>query len=66
MQHYGDNFIFVLPDDQPLHTAENPFCYNPDCPCHEDQELVSEVNAAVTDGLLTPDEATALIVGRTI
>ncbi len=66
MQHYGDNFILVVPEAHPLHTAEHPFCYNDTCDCHEDQELVSEVNAAVTDGLLTLDEATALIAGRTI
>ncbi len=90
LQHYGDNFIFVVPEAHPLHTSEHPFCYNDTCDCHEDQELVSEVNTlsaavmrfldtshedqelvsevntAVTNGLLTPDEATALIAGRTI
>ena len=68
MQHYGDNFIFVLPQEGDfLHTEEHPFCsVDPTCPCHEDQEFISTVNVAVTDGLLTPDEATALIAGRTI
>ncbi len=66
MQHYGDNFIFVVPEEHPLHTVEHPFCSDDTCDCHEDQELVSEVTTAVMGGLLTPDEATALIAGRTI
>lgn len=66
MQQYGDNFIFVLPDDQPLHTAEHPFCYNPSCPCHEDQELLAQVNLQVQEGHLTPEEATAFVQGRTV
>jgi hypothetical protein len=56
MQGHGDNFIYVI-----------PFCpIDLTCPCHEDQELLSAVNIAVTDGLLTPDEAIALVQGRTV
>jgi hypothetical protein len=67
MQGYADNFILVIPlEDDVLHTTEHPFCSNDTCPCREDQEALSTVNDAVLKGLLTPDEATALIQGRTV
>jgi hypothetical protein len=67
MQGYADNFILVIPsEDDLLHTQEHPFCGNETCPCREDQEALSTVNAAVLNGLLTPDEATAFIQGRTV
>jgi hypothetical protein len=34
--------------------------------CHEDQEALSDVNAAVLNGTLTPDEAIAFVQGRTV
>ncbi len=67
MQGYGDNFILVIPiEGDKLHTKEHPFCSNDTCPCREDQELLTTVSTAVTDGLFTSDEATAFIQGRTI
>ena len=67
MQGFADNFIPVIPSEtDALHTAEHPFCSDETCLCHEDQELLTTVSAAVTDGLFTPDEATAFIQGRTI
>ena len=66
MQHYGDNFIFVVPDEHPLHTPDHPFCSDDTCDCHEDQELLAEVNLQVQEGHLTPDEATAFVQGRTV
>jgi hypothetical protein len=67
MQGFGDNFILVIPsEDDVLHTDEHPFCSNDTCPCREDQGALSAVNAAVRNGLLTPDEATAFIQGRTV
>jgi len=67
MRHYADNFIPVIPsEDDVLHTDEHPFCCNETCPCREDQEALTTVNALVLNGLLTPDEATALIQGRMI
>ena len=54
----------VQMEDDLLHTAEHPFCFIGDqCPCHEDPLLISEVTQAVTDGLLTPDEATDFVAG---
>ena len=66
MQHYGDNFIFVLAEANPLHTEDRPFCYNDACPCHEDQELIAEVHQQVQEGHLTPEEATLVIQGQTL
>jgi len=67
MQPYADNFILVIPsEDDVLHTSEHPFCPDETCSCHEDQELLTTVSVAVTNGLFTPDEATAFIQGRTV
>lgn len=64
-QHYGDNFIPVIPVDNVDHTQERPFCLlNPSCPCHEDPENISKVNGHVQDGLLTPQEATRTVKGE--
>ena len=67
MQPYADNFIPVISSEiDTLHTQEHPFCPDDTCSCREDQEALSSVNAAVLNGLLTPDEATAFIQGRTV
>jgi hypothetical protein len=67
IQPYGDNFAFVIPVDEILHTPDNPFCpIDPHCPCHEDQALIAAVAQFVSDGLMTPDEATRFVEGRTI
>jgi len=64
---YGDNFAFVIPVDDLLHTSDNPFCpVDPRCPCREDQALLAEVAAFVSQGLMTPDEATQFVEGRTV
>ena len=52
-------------EDYLVHTAEYPFCFiDEQCPCHEDHLLIDEVAQAVTDGLLTPGEATDFVAGR--
>jgi hypothetical protein len=55
----------VLMEDDLIHTSERPFCFiDEQCPCHRDQLLISEVEQAVLDGLLTPKEATNFVAGR--
>ena len=55
----------VLMEDDLIHTSERPFCFSDDqCPCHRDRLLISEVEQAVLDGLLTPDEAINFVAGR--
>ncbi len=59
-----DNFTYVVPVDYSEHTADNPFCYDISCTCHEDDEVIAAVNQAVQDGLITPEEATDLVLGK--
>ena len=67
MKHIGDNFIPVIPTDDLQHTDAHPFCVaNPTCPCHEDPDLIAPIAQAVQDGLMTPDEATDYVMGRTL
>ncbi len=67
MQGFGDNFILVIPvEDNVVHPPINPFCLDPTCPCKEDQELIQTVGQQVIDGLLTPDEATRFVQGKTL
>jgi len=68
MHQLADNFVYVIPQEEILvHTPEKPFCsVDPNCPCHEDQEHISHVHQQVQEGLLTPEEATAFIAGRTL
>ena len=67
MPGYGDNFIPVIPieEGEMIHTAEHPFCSNPDCFCHEDEEEIAVVNGYYQDGLVTPQEATDIVAGKT-
>ncbi len=65
VQPIPDNFSYVIPvDDDLIHTAEQPFCFDPTCDCHEDEEAVAAVYRAVQDGLITQDEATDFVLGK--
>ncbi len=68
LRPYADNFIPVIfVEDEILHTTEKPFCFvDPSCPCHEDHTLIAEVAAFVAHGLMTPEEATDFVAGRTV
>lgn len=63
---YGDNFIPVIPNDNQLHSVNNPYCYDPSCPCHQDRTCVLETAQAVKEGLMTPNEAINYIRGKHI
>jgi hypothetical protein len=62
-----DNFAYIVFMDGPIiHTDDHPFCPDWSCPCHEDDhEAIARVAHWVEDGLLTPQEATQYILGRT-
>lgn len=62
-----DSFASViLMEDAIIHTDDHPFCPDWSCTCHEgDQESIARVNSWVQAGLMTPQEATAYILGRT-
>jgi hypothetical protein len=66
MELLGDNFLPVIPVDEIEHTVDRPFCWNPSCPCHEDTKEIGKVANAVSDGILTPQEATDFVKGRGI
>lgn len=54
-------------DGEPLPHQGRKFCMvDPNCPCHEDEELIAETMAEYQDGLLTPEEATRMVRGDTI
>jgi hypothetical protein len=50
--------------DTTVHTPDKPFCYDPTCPCHANQEARERVQQWVHDGLMTEDEASGYISGR--
>ena len=51
--------------DPTIHTIDHPFCIDPACSCHEQKEAIERVNSWVQQGLMTQDEATQYILGRT-
>ena len=61
-----DNFIPVVPVDYKDHTQEKLFCWNDSCPCREDQENIAQVAKWISDGLMTPEQATDFVRGRGI
>ena len=63
--HFADNFIPVIESDV-LHTQTHPFCADPSCLCHEDQEAIQMVAQDVQNGLMTEEEATRFIKGETL
>jgi hypothetical protein len=51
--------------DLTVHTPDHPFCYDPKCTCRENKEAIERVQQWVQEGLMTPQEATQYILGRT-
>ena len=54
--HLEDEFgPLTIPMEDPIvHTASMPFCGDPCCPCHRDQELILEyLTIPAARGLLT-------------
>ena len=62
--HQQQHPLIVLMEDEIIHTDEHPFY--PTCGCHEDPELIAEVHEALQQGLITPEEATLMIQGKTL
>ena len=60
------HMTYVIPVDYLLHTPGNPFCYDGTCGCHDDPVLVAEVATFVSEGLLTPEEATDFVTGKMV
>jgi hypothetical protein len=64
IESYADNSIPIVPCDQIGHVDDTPFCWNQACDCHGDDEAIAAIYQAVQDGLLTPEEATDLVLGK--
>ena len=62
----GPTAIPIPMEDANLHTDTSPFCTDQTCPCHEDQQLWQSLAQQVQDGLLSPEEATALVAGKSL
>ncbi|MDQ2905837.1 MAG: hypothetical protein M3Y81_20130 [Chloroflexota bacterium] len=59
--------IPVIPLEDPLvHTPTHPFCDDPRCPCHEEQAFILPVYDQYQEGLLTKQEATNIVNGKTV
>ncbi len=58
------NVVPVIPVDFQFHTDEHPECFDPDCDCK--QQKIADLSQAVTDGLITPEDATRILHGKTI
>lgn len=56
----------VLWEGDVLHSHGKIFCYNPKCPCHESRLLIEIVARFISEGLLTPQEATKFVAGKLI
>ena len=52
--------------DPTVHTLDHPFCYDPTCTCHVNQEVRARVQAWLEQGFMTDDEASAYLAGRTL
>ena len=52
--------------DTTVHTPDKPFCYDPKCACHAKKEALQAVQEWVEQGLMTEEEATNFISGRTL
>jgi hypothetical protein len=51
--------------DPTIHTIDHPFCYDPLCSCHSNQEALQRVQQWIEEGLLMEGEATEYIAGHT-
>lgn len=52
--------------DVPIHTPEHPFCYDPKCPCKEDQDNIQALGDAVQEGLASVADADRIYRGQTV
>jgi hypothetical protein len=66
MQHYGDNFVPVVPDEHLLHTQEQPLCGDPTCLCYEDNDTLAAIHDAIIAGTITAHDAQRMIKGQTV
>lgn len=49
-----------------LHDEDHPFCYDSGCPCHEDEELIGDLEEYRQDGLVSNQDCDNIYNGRTV
>jgi hypothetical protein len=64
----NDDEYYVFPYDEENEVTHNSsgFCDDMTCPCHEDNESISDLNQAVQDGEASPDDANRIYRGQTV
>ncbi|MGH2507349.1 MAG: hypothetical protein ACRDHZ_08080 [Ktedonobacteraceae bacterium] len=63
-----EEYIYpVLPGtDYREHTEDRPFCGDEDCPCHEDDENMAQLNEWYQDGLIGSVDGDNIYRGRIV
>ncbi len=59
-----DEEYTVVPVDYQHHTDEHPECFETDCACH--QQRVADLTRDYQDGLVSADDATRIVQGKTV
>ncbi len=66
-------YVYPGQPDQPIHTANHPFCDyfgnaqgEGGCPCHEDEENMQQLQQWYHDGLIGATDGDLIYRGRTI
>ncbi len=54
----------VIPVDYCYHTDEHPECFDPDSDCH--QQHIADLTQAYQAGLVSGDDATRILGGKTV
>jgi hypothetical protein len=64
IQPFFDNAIPVIPVDNIIHSSQTPFCDDPSCYCHENEDNINMVDGAFQDGIITANEASDIVGGK--
>lgn len=57
--------LFIVMEDEILHTAEHPFCSDPHCPCRRDEGLIRQyISGPYVAGLLSDEDAVRIFEGQ--
>jgi hypothetical protein len=62
----GEEYYAYPVEDFPVHTAENPFCDDMSCPCHEDKDAINDLTDYYQDGLVSREDADRIYRGQTL
>jgi hypothetical protein len=67
-QSSNDDEVEVWPemDEQAVHTAEHPFCFDMTCYCHRDADAIQQTAQDVQAGLLSTQDADRFYHGKTV